>query len=73
MARSINEMTLEEHRALTRYVDAIASRDVCVQLGLEDAEAARLRLRAAFDRRLRLASTAAVPRDEAFKAALLAL
>ncbi len=70
MARSINEMTLEEHRALTRYVEAIASRDVCVRLGLEDAEAARLRLRATFDRRLRLASTVAGTRNDAFIAAM---
>ncbi len=73
MVRSINEMTLQEHEELTRYVEAIARRDVCVQLGIADAEAIRLRLRSEFDRGLRLASTREPTRREAFRSALLSL
>ncbi len=73
MARSINELTLDEHRALSRYVDAIAARDPAVRLGLADARSIRRCLLAEFDARLRLASSQAMSRSEAFRSALLGL
>lgn len=73
MARSVNEMNLRELQALTRYVDAIARRDVLVQLGIVEVEEARQRLVAEFDGRLREASRANATRDETFRLALLHL
>ncbi len=70
MSRSINEMTLQEHRVLTAYVDAIARRDPCVQLGLVDPDAARQSLRRRFDQGLRVASATQLTPNEAFVAAL---
>ncbi len=73
MARSVNEMNLRELQALTRYVDAIARRDVLVQLGIVEVEEARQHLLVEFDGRLKEASEANATRDESFRLALLHL
>ncbi len=73
MARSVNEMNLHELRALTRYVDAIARKDVLVRLGIVEVDDAKQRLITEFDRRLQETSSARGSEDEAFKLALLQL